>query len=61
MQYISNAPLPQIPPWLFQMPSVDLNTQQKLNKKTRQGDIGVIVQKYIEQNYLNRVAIFTDC
>ena len=42
------------------MPSVDFNIQQKLNKKTRQGDTGVIVQKHIEQNYPKRVSIFTD-
>ena len=29
-------------------------------KKRGQGDIGVIGQKYIEQNYANRVVIFTD-
>ena len=60
LQTVSNVPLPEIPPWLFQMLSVDFNIQQKLNKKTRQGDTGVTVQKYIEQIYPNRVVIFID-
>lgn len=46
MQYILNVPLPEIPPWLFQMPSVDFNIQQKLKEKSRQGDSGVVVQNY---------------
>ena len=60
VQYTLNVPLPEIHPWLFQMPSVDFNIQQKLKKKTRQGDIGVMVQTYIEQNYANRIVIYTD-
>ena len=48
VQYVSSG---CFPPWLFQMPSVDFNIQQKLNKKTKQGVTGVIVQKCIEQNY----------
>jgi len=42
------------------MPSVDFNIQQKFKKNTRQGVSGVMVQKYIEQNYANSVVIFTD-
>lgn len=42
------------------MPSVDFNIQQKLKKKSKKGVTGVIVQKYIEQNYANTVVIFTD-
>ena len=29
LQFISNVPRPEIPPWLFQMPSVDFNIQKE--------------------------------
>ncbi|CAJ1057684.1 RNA-directed DNA polymerase from mobile element jockey [Xyrichtys novacula] len=58
MQFVSSHSLPEIPPWVFQEPTVDFGIQDKVKKKS--GNTGDIVQRYIEQNYANKLLIFTD-
>lgn len=51
VHYSSSVLLPEIPPWLFQEPSVDFNIQNRLKEKSGKSVSGVIVQRSTEQNH----------
>jgi ribonuclease HI len=52
--------IPAIPPWLFQMPLVDLQLHSKINDKNRCMTKEEIVDQYLQQKYFNCTQIYTD-
>lgn len=49
-----------IPPWLFQMPMVDLQLHFEINEKERCMPKEIVVDQCLKQNYFNSIQIYTD-
>lgn len=60
IKYSPTVAYPDIPPWLFIDPLVDLNIQQQIKKECKQTNTGRIAERYIEQYYTDKLIVFTD-
>ncbi len=60
IQYSPTVSMSSIPPWLFPLPSIDLNIQQELKDKSEQLPIWRLVQNYCDQQFSDSLFIFTD-
>ncbi len=56
----STVAIPIIPPWLFQMPMVDLQLHFEINEKERCMPKEIVVDQYLKQNYFHSIQIYTD-
>ena len=59
-QYSSAVSFSSIPPWLFPLPSVDLNIQLELKNNSKHLPVWRIVKNYFDKHFTNSVFIFTD-
>ncbi len=60
LKYSPTVSVSSIPPWLFHLPSIDLNIQQELEDKSEQLPVWCIVQNYFDQHFSDSVFIFRD-
>ena len=54
------VPLPATPPWLFPMPTVDLQIIKKSKQCNEFGGMNSLIQQYIIDKYNGSIQIFTD-
>ena len=54
------VPLPATPPWLFPMPTVELEMIKKSKQCNEFGGMNSLIQQYISDKYNGSIQIFTD-